>query len=109
MKTVKFEDKGQDFLEWIIKDGIIIDCQPFQFDFWVGKKVKIDNDIASIERQGEWRTINYKVISVEPTYSEYVDGHADGVQGTVDKLRYESSKQYKFGYLVSTKSIKGRG
>ncbi len=35
---VTFEDKGQDFLVWIIdEDGYVLDSQPFQKNIWVGK------------------------------------------------------------------------
>lgn len=38
-KTVRFEDHGQDFLEFDIEDGKVIDCRPFQASIWVGCKV----------------------------------------------------------------------
>ena len=30
MIRVTFEDQGQDFLEWDIEDGVVVDCRPFQ-------------------------------------------------------------------------------
>jgi hypothetical protein len=30
MKKIRFVDNGQDFLEWIIKDGKVISCKPYQ-------------------------------------------------------------------------------
>lgn len=39
MITVVFEDQGQDFLEWDIKDGTVVDCRPFQEWLWNGTKV----------------------------------------------------------------------
>jgi len=39
MQTITFEDHGQDFLEWDIKDGVVIDCRPFQGWLWNGTKV----------------------------------------------------------------------
>jgi len=37
--TVVLEDHGQDFLEWDIKDGVVVDCRPFQGWLWNGTKV----------------------------------------------------------------------
>lgn len=39
VQTVHFEDKGQDFLEWDIEDGVVVDCRPFQGWLWNGTKV----------------------------------------------------------------------
>ena len=33
--TVTFEDHGQDFLEWDICNGVVVDCRPFQVSVWV--------------------------------------------------------------------------
>lgn len=46
--TIKFEDHGQDFLEWDIDpDGNIIDCRPFQGSVWC--KCRVQNDPEEIE------------------------------------------------------------
>ena len=39
MLTVYFEDHGQDLLEWDIKDGVVVDCRPFQGWVWNGTRV----------------------------------------------------------------------
>ncbi len=40
MKTIYFEDHGQDFLEWDIDDeGFVVDCRPAQSDIWNGHHV----------------------------------------------------------------------
>jgi hypothetical protein len=39
MVTVYFEDDGQDFLEWDIQDGKVVDCRPFQSWCWNGTLV----------------------------------------------------------------------
>jgi len=39
MLTVYLEDHGQDFLEWDIEDGVVVDCRPFQGWLWNGTKV----------------------------------------------------------------------
>ena len=36
MLTVYLEDHGQDFLEWDIDDGVVVDCRPFQGWLWNG-------------------------------------------------------------------------
>ena len=40
MKTIRFKDEGQDFLEWDMDDtGTVVACRPFQADVWVGVHV----------------------------------------------------------------------
>lgn len=39
IKTVTFEDQGQDFLEWDIERGKVVGCRPFQGWLWEGTKV----------------------------------------------------------------------
>jgi hypothetical protein len=40
MKTVTFEDHGQDFLRWELDSaGEVIGCGPFQGWLWIGAKV----------------------------------------------------------------------
>jgi len=69
MITVYLEDHGQDFLEWDIEDGMVVDCRPFQGWFWKGTKVHNTNiqpgDILEITLPaGRRRTLNYPVESV---------------------------------------------
>ncbi len=41
MKTLIFEDDGQDSLEWDIDEsGKVVDCRPFQGFAWIGTKVR---------------------------------------------------------------------
>lgn len=69
MITVYLEDHGQDFLEWDIEDGMVVDCRPFQGWLWKGTKVHNTNiqpgDILEITppASGEL-TLNYPVESV---------------------------------------------
>jgi len=70
MITVHFEDHGQDFLEWDIKDGVVVDCRPFQGWLWNGTKVHNtdiqDGDILQITTtDGVERTLKYPVERVE--------------------------------------------
>lgn len=40
MKTIYFQDNGQDFTHWQIDDkGMVVDSQPFQAHIWTGCKV----------------------------------------------------------------------
>ena len=39
MLTIVFEDKGQEFREWDIQDGMVVECRPKQADIWVGTRV----------------------------------------------------------------------
>jgi hypothetical protein len=39
MKTIHFQDHGQDFLEWNIEKGKVVGCRPFQASIWCGSKV----------------------------------------------------------------------
>lgn len=39
VQKITFVDKVQDFTEWYVRDGIVIDCQPFQGQVWVGTKL----------------------------------------------------------------------
>jgi len=34
--TVTFEDDGQDFLEWDLRDGIVFAVRPYQHRIWAG-------------------------------------------------------------------------
>lgn len=36
---ITFADSGQDFTEFFVREGVVIDCQPFQGKFWVGTKL----------------------------------------------------------------------
>lgn len=38
--TIRFQDQGQDFLEWdVTREGTVIDCRPYQAAIWNGSKV----------------------------------------------------------------------
>lgn len=78
MLIVHLEDHGQDFLEWDIKDGVVVDCRPFQGWLWNGTRVHNDHispgtilDITPAS--GGRRTLNYPV--------ERVEGH-----GTIEAI-----------------------
>lgn len=39
VQKITLADHGQDFTEWYVRDGIVIDCQPCQGRIWVGAKL----------------------------------------------------------------------
>lgn len=39
VQRITFVDSGQDFMEWYVRNGIVIDCQPHQGRHWVGTRV----------------------------------------------------------------------
>lgn len=39
VERITLEDQGQDFTEWYVRDGIVIDCQPSQGGVWVGTRL----------------------------------------------------------------------
>jgi hypothetical protein len=76
--TVTFEDHGQDFLTWHIKDRHVVGCEPFQADLWVGLEittlpmvglrmgVRLSNGVESF--------IKYPIKNVEPFRGDVVMG-----------------------------------
>lgn len=66
--TVELEDHGQDFLEFDIKGGVIVDTRPFQGFVWDGRKV-LNTKIGVgdyIDLSGLVGVIRYPVIDVKP-------------------------------------------
>jgi hypothetical protein len=39
VQKVTLSDHGQDFTEWYVRNGVVIDCQPCQGRVWVGAKL----------------------------------------------------------------------
>ncbi len=99
MKTIKFLDQGQDFLEWIIKDDVIIDCQPFQFKVWAGKKVRICGNKIFV-KANEFVPVIYPIKSISDTNADYQSGYADGLINQKNTNTYSWNDQYKFGFNV---------
>jgi hypothetical protein len=68
--TITFEDRGQDFLEWTIRDGRVVDCRPFQQDLWIGHEIVsmsciMPGDIVQIRsKAGTVGSIKYPVEKV---------------------------------------------
>ncbi len=70
IKTVTFEDNGQDFLEFDLdEDGIVIDCRPFQAFLWVNHKVinhdsLVANQNVILQTTNGDLTIKHKIESI---------------------------------------------
>lgn len=67
---IEFADHGQDFLDWYVKDGIVIDCQPFQARLWIGTKVTVRNielgqQLPIFTRRGNAMTIKYPIVTID--------------------------------------------
>lgn len=101
MRTIKFEEKGQDFKEWIIDNGVVVDCQPFQYFAWVGKKVLIAEDCALVFLDGDYTPLNYKIVSNEETNCNYAEGFRDAKDSKKNQPAYDKEEQYRFGYNVA--------
>lgn len=66
MLTVEFTNRGQDFTEWDIDDGVVVACRPFQEWVWKGTKVHNpdiqEGDILQVTTpDGMVRTLNYPI------------------------------------------------
>lgn len=100
MQTIIFEDQGQDFLEWIIHNGVVVDCQPSQSFVWVGREVMVKDDIAYIRDGENGVPMNYKVESCTDTNPAYVAGFNDAQADKKNSDRYNAEVQYKYGFNV---------
>lgn len=64
-----FEDKGQDFLRWTVKDGVVVNCEPFQGWLWNGTKVIDMVEVGSkpiiVTPHGQPSELKYKIIRIE--------------------------------------------
>lgn len=88
VQKITLADRGQDFLEWYVRDGIVIDCRPHQGSTWVGTKLVLDegNPLAPgstiymhLPATGKTTNLNYPVESIEtlsPAEAEQVVGYA---------------------------------
>lgn len=68
--TVVLEDRGQDFLEFDIKDGRVIAARPFQDEVWSGQEVlntsiKI-GECITLKADFGARTLLYPVVAKRP-------------------------------------------
>jgi hypothetical protein len=67
--TVTFEDHGQDFLTWHIKDRRVVGCEPCQADIWVGLEITtlpmVGLRMGVRDPNGVERFIKYPIHKVE--------------------------------------------
>jgi len=101
-QTIEFVDNGQDFLEWIIRDDIVIDCQPFQFTVWAGGAVKIQGNqlFYRPKHKTDFFPLKHRIESITSTNPDYVAGYEDGLIDR-DNENASSSEQYQFGYRAA--------
>jgi hypothetical protein len=68
VKTVHFEDHGQDFLEWDVDtQNKVVACRPYQSSVWVGKRLVAapkKGGKCAYMHDGELHTIKYTVTKV---------------------------------------------
>lgn len=76
IRTITFEDRGQDFLEWDLdENNVVVVCRPFQGWVWIGNTVvnkvlkvggKVRFKSKSIRSTGSLAalTLNYKIIEI---------------------------------------------
>lgn len=69
---ISLEDQGQDFSEWYVRDGVVIDCQPFQGQVWVGSQVKMDGDRISVKPRFDdtFKSLAYRIEGLETLNAE---------------------------------------
>jgi hypothetical protein len=81
VQHISLEDRGQDFTEWYVRDGIVIDCQPFQGRTWVGTQIvegqllEPGSKMSIIAPNAGHRVLDYAIKAVEtlsPSESAYV-------------------------------------
>ncbi len=69
IKTIHFQDEGQDFTRWEVVNGIVVAAYPFQGDIWKGTRVvsAIVGRKPSIRPSGSVRAVDliYKVVKIE--------------------------------------------
>jgi len=76
-KTIRFEDHGQDFLEWDIEDDFVVDCRPFQGSVWCGcelvpQVIDPGAHVRLITKYGDLLELRYpieEVMELKPTAS----------------------------------------
>lgn len=69
-KKITFEDRGQDFLWFIIDGETVLDCGGFQKWCWGGLKVinpnlKVGDKIILDRGDSNWMTLAYPIIKIE--------------------------------------------
>ena len=63
---VELEDAGQDFTQWFVLNGRVIDCQPCQQRVWVGTKVLTAPKVGETLRIFTVHSRNYTTLNYVP-------------------------------------------
>ncbi len=70
--TVTFEDHGQDFLRFHIKDRRVVGCEPFQASVWCGVEVtcfpEVGKQLGVRHNDGRATFIKYPIAKVDPLW-----------------------------------------
>lgn len=120
--THKFVDNGQDVLEIITRDCVIIDVQPHQFRIYGGRYAKtscfadelnftMNTPYSTLDITCkapdivDLRTFNYELELSEPTNKDYCSGYEAALNG-ITVIPDNSSEQYKFGHRVAISNLK---
>lgn len=99
-QQINFEDNGQDYLEWITLNGLVIDSQPFQQGIWSGNAVIIKDGVAQVKKgDGATRFIKHQVDSVTKVDTDYIRGFMDSLVGLSNDELKPTSK-YTLGYQI---------
>lgn len=77
---ITLEDCGQDFLEWYVRDNLVIDCQPCQGMIWVGSKVKMEGDRINVLTRfaDKYQPLQYRaveLVTLERDEAREVEGY----------------------------------
>lgn len=74
IRTLVFEDKGQDFLEWDLdRTGRVIACRPFQESVWkntvIVRNARKGRRPVIVTRHfpGQLKRLNYRIVQVRRT------------------------------------------
>nr|WP_192963448.1 hypothetical protein [Pseudomonas fluorescens]CEK42283.1 hypothetical protein PQBR57_0330 [Pseudomonas fluorescens SBW25] len=70
VQKITFVDSGQDFTEFFVREGVVIDCQPYQGSVWVGTKVVANATVGQFieivpRATGRATFLQHKVEAVE--------------------------------------------
>jgi hypothetical protein len=98
IRTITFEDHGQDFLKWDIDEkGNVIDCRPFQAWIWCNKivtnhtQLKVGGYVKNKDiRTNEIGEIRYPIIAITEALGKGVELKSCG--GSMSKI-----KEFQFG------------
>lgn len=65
---IDFEDHGQGFTSWYVKNRIVIDCEPGQARAWNGTKVRTNPELGMLlpiyTRTGRPMTLEFPIVTV---------------------------------------------